>query len=304
MKFSIMPVQSDILVVDDDPVNVQIIANALVKTHRISLATSGLDGLRVAQEHIPDLILLDIGLPDVSGYDVCKMLKRNTITRNIPIVFITARDTDLDELHGLELGAIDYIRKPFSPALIRARVNNQLLLKHKTDQLEQLAMLDSLTAIPNRRHFEEELHKVWSVAQRKSREFAVAMLDIDFFKQYNDHYGHAAGDRCLQLVARTIRESLHRPMDFVARYGGEEFVIILPESSVDETILVAEKVRKNIQNLNIRHEHPDIQSNLTVSIGVASTTPTQHKVNRYILEEVDKNLYQAKKMGRNRLYQA
>lgn len=297
-----MAIVSDILIVDDEPVNVQIIANALVKTNCVRIATSGLKGVEVAQEIIPDLILLDIGLPDISGYEVCKMLKSYSITRHIPIVFITSLDTDLDELHGLELGAIDYIRKPFSPALIRARVNNQLLLKHKTDQLAKLAKLDSLTALPNRRHFEEELNKVWSVAQRKSREIAIALLDIDFFKQYNDHYGHTAGDRCLQLVAKTIKHSLHRPMDFVARYGGEEFVIILPDSTVNETILVAEKVRENIQNLSIRHEHPDIQSHLTVSIGVASTTPIQHTVNRQFLEEADKNLYQAKRMGRNRLY--
>lgn len=297
-----MAIVSEILIVDDDPVNVQIIANALVKTNCVRIATSGLKAVEVAQEIMPDLILLDIGLPDISGYEVCKMLKSHSITRHIPIVFITSLDTDLDELHGLELGAIDYIRKPFSPALIRARVNNQLLLKHKTDQLEQLAKLDSLTALPNRRHFEEELNKVWSVAQRKSREIAIALLDIDFFKQYNDHYGHTAGDRCLQLVAKTIKHSLHRPMDFVARYGGEEFVIILPDSTVNETILVAEKVRENIQNLSIRHEHPDIQSHLTVSIGVASTTPIQHTVNRQFLEEADKNLYQAKRMGRNRLY--
>lgn len=299
-----MPIHSHILVVDDDPINVQIIANALFKMHRINVATTRLNALRITQEQMPDLILLDIGLPDISGYEVCKMLKRNSVTRHVPVVFITARDTDLDELHGLELGAIDYIRKPFSPALIRARVNNQLLLKHKTDQLEQLAMLDSLTAIPNRRNFEQELSKVWSVAQRKSREIAVALLDIDYFKQYNDHYGHAAGDRCLQLVAKTISESLHRPMDFVARYGGEEFVMILPDSTLDETIMVAEKVRENIENLHIRHEHPDIQGQLTVSIGVASTIPTQHKVDRHILEEADKNLYQAKKMGRNQLFQA
>lgn len=299
-----MPIDSNILVVDDDPINVQIIANALFKTHRINVATTGLNALRITQEQMPDLILLDIGLPDISGYEVCKMLKRNSVTRHVPVVFITARDTDLDELHGLELGAIDYIRKPFSPALIRARVNNQLLLKHKTDQLEQLAMLDSLTAIPNRRNFEQELSKVWSVAQRKSREIAVALLDIDYFKQYNDHYGHAAGDRCLQLVAKTISASLHRPMDFVARYGGEEFVMILPDLTLDETIMVAEKVRENIENLNIRHEHPDIQGQLTVSIGVASTIPTQHKMDRHILEEADKNLYRAKKMGRNQLFQA
>jgi diguanylate cyclase (GGDEF)-like protein len=299
-----MNVKSRILIVDDEPSNVQIIANAIYKEHELLVATSGMQGLKVANNEMPDLILLDIGLPDISGYQVCRTLKNQAATAQIPIIFITARDTDVDELHGLELGAIDYIRKPFSPPLILARVNNQLLLKHKTDQLEMLAMIDGLTGIPNRRLFEDEYRKAWSFAQRKQRELAVAILDIDYFKQFNDHYGHAKGDHCLQLVAKTIANTLHRPLDFVARYGGEEFVVILPDTQVEDAIKVAEKMRNNIADLNIQHEHPDIDYIVTVSIGVATCKPESHRASRKLLEEADKNLYQAKNMGRNRLYQA
>ena len=299
-----MQQRSNILVVDDEPSNVQILAEGLSDDYDITVAKNGLEAFNNAQNFQPDLILLDVGLPDVDGYEVCKLLKNHDATRDIPVIFVTARDDDDDELTGLTLGAVDYVRKPFCMSLVKARVSNQLELRHKTQLLADLAMLDGLTAIPNRRHFEVEFEKSWRFAQRKQRPLSIAILDIDYFKQYNDIFGHLQGDKCLQTVAKKISDSLVRPMDFVARYGGEEFVIILLDSDLDSTIKVAEKIRTGIESLCLKHEYPTSNSWLTVSIGVATMVPQQGDNHKELLLQADKNLYHAKSMGRNRSAQA
>ena len=194
-------------------------------------ATNGKEALRIAgSDRPPDLILLDVMMPQLDGYEICRRLKSEESTQNIPVIFVTVRDAVEDEARGLELGAIDYVTKPFNMPIVRARVRNHIELKRRGDDLEALSCLDGLTSIPNRRRFDEVLALEWRRSLRAETWLSLMMMDIDQFKAYNDHYGHPAGDSCIKQVARAIAGCLTRAGDFVARYGGEEFCAVLPES--------------------------------------------------------------------------
>lgn len=294
-------VRPTILLVDDEPINISVLAEFLAQEYRLLFAKTGQDALRIVHEKQPDLVLLDIGLPDISGYDVCRDIKTNQATQNIPVVFSTAKDSAEDEVIGLNLGASDYITKPFNIGLIRARVRNQIRLKKKTDLLEQLANLDGLTELPNRRYFDEHFESEWRRAVRRGVPISIALADVDFFKGYNDHYGHSAGDDCLQVVARSLAKSAGRGGEFVARYGGEEFIFVWPEIDLKESIKAAELARQLVQNLNIENKGSDCNNIVTVSIGVASLIPTNEVRKADLIEAADEQLYKAKKQGRNRV---
>jgi diguanylate cyclase (GGDEF)-like protein len=294
-------VRPTILLVDDEPINISVLAEFLAQEYRLLFAKTGQDALRIVHEKQPDLVLLNIGLPDISGYDVCRDIKTNQATQNIPVVFSTAKDSAEDEVIGLILGASDYITKPFNIGLIRARVRNQIRLKKKTDLLEQLANLDGLTELPNRRYFDEHFESEWRRAVRRGVPISIALADVDFFKGYNDHYGHSAGDDCLQVVARSLAKSAGRGGEFVARYGGEEFIFVWPEIDLKESIKAAELARQLVQNLNIENKGSDCNNIVTVSIGVASLIPTNEVRKADLIEAADEQLYKAKKQGRNRV---
>jgi diguanylate cyclase (GGDEF)-like protein len=294
-------VRPTILLVDDKPINISVLAEFLAQEYRLLFAKTGQDALRIVHEKQPDLVLLNIGLPDISGYDVCRDIKTNQVTQNIPVVFSTAKDSAEDEVIGLNLGASDYITKPFNIGLIRARVRNQIRLKKKTDLLEQLANLDGLTELPNRRYFDEHFESEWRRAVRRGVPISIALVDVDFFKGYNDHYGHSAGDDCLQVVARSLAKSAGRGGEFVARYGGEEFIFVWPEIDLKESIKAAELARQLVQNLNIENKGSDCNNIVTVSIGVASLIPTNEVRKADLIEAADEQLYKAKKQGRNRV---
>lgn len=291
-----------ILLVDDVPKNLQILGNTLKSDDlTVAFATNGKKALEYVPKKQPDLILLDIMMPDMDGYEVCKRLKEDAQTMHIPIIFITAmRDAD-DEYRGFELGGADYITKPFNPRLVRARVESQLRLKRKTDLLEKLSSIDGLTEIPNRRQFDETLSNEWARARRAQSNISLILIDIDFFKQYNDHYGHAAGDKCLQKVAKTLKHSLKRPSDFVARYGGEEFVVILSEIDHKSALMMANKLNESIFQLELPHEASQVSEYLTISLGIATTIPQDDQRHESLLETADKYLYEAKSSGRNQV---
>lgn len=292
--------RATILIVDDERINIQILDNALSNEYNILAAMSGEQAIAVAVESLPCLILLDIILPDISGYNVCKALKNNKLTKHIPIIFVTAQSLPEDELKGLELGAIDYFRKPFLVPLIKVRVRNQIELVQKTEALERLAWIDGLTGISNRRAFDKRYSEACKYGIRNKRRICLIILDIDFFKQYNDHYGHAQGDVVLQQVARAIDLVASRPLDFVARYGGEEFVILLTDASEKEGALLAEKVREKIEQLAIPHIKSKIHRALTISVGVTSSSNGGCSFDtKALLEAADACLYEAKAMGRN-----
>ena len=291
-----------VLIVDDEKMNLKALADLLKDTYTVMLAKGGEQALNLAIDtpH-PDLILLDVVMPEMDGYEVIKQLKQDKRTNQIPVIFVTTLGSSEDEELGLKLGAVDYITKPISPPIVKMRVHNYLNLMHKYKLLDQLAHLDGLTEIPNRRCFEEHFHKECSRIERNGNILSIAILDIDFFKQYNDHYGHQMGDRALETVAKTMIQSLQRPTDLGARYGGEEFALLLPETDAEGALNVAERVRAAIAALNVPHITSQVADNITVSIGVTSVHGNSGCSLEKILERADRNLFKAKQSGRNRV---
>lgn len=288
-----------VLIVDDDFINREILANALKDDYEILLAESGVEALRIAELEIPDTILLDIIMPDLDGYEVCKALRRNNYTHTIPIIFSTSKTSTEEEVLGLNIGASDYITKPFNLPLVKARVHNQVLLKQKTDLLEQLASIDGLTKIPNRRYFDEVFEQEWRRAIRNEYAVSIALFDIDFFKQFNDSYGHVAGDDCLVRVARALSSQNRRAGDFVARYGGEEFVFVWPHCPLGKAKQLADRARRAVEKLAIPHEKSDVSPVITLSGGIATVVPSHDIERKSLIELADQLLYAAKAAGRN-----
>lgn len=297
---NIQPHAFTLLVVDDEAQNRLLLTEIFQQEHKIILAKNGEQALSKAAEHLPDLILLDVMMPGMDGLAVIRELKRNDDTRHIPVIFITALDSPHDEEQGLLLGAMDYIGKPLHPAVVKARVNNQLQIVHQRRLLEQLAMLDGLTGIPNRRHFDEAYAREWSRCQRSQLPLSLLVVDVDFFKRYNDHFGHAAGDRVLQEVARQLSRAVNRPCDLVARYGGEEFVVLLPETRAEEATTVIDRIMNGLRNKNIAHPCSSAAKYLTVSLGGICFIPQGPNPQQFFFDSADKALYEAKSSGRNR----
>jgi len=292
-----------ILIVDDTPTNIQVLAEGLKADYRVKVATSGKSALEVvARQGVPDLILLDVMMPDMDGYEVCRLLKQNPETTNVPVIFVTAKNEVSDEERGLQLGAVDYITKPFHLSIVRARLKNHLKLQLMTKLLETMAWLDGLTCIPNRRRFDEALETEWKRTQRTGTPLSLILVDIDHFKEFNDHYGHGAGDACLKKVASTLASSVTRAGDLAARYGGEEFVLLMPETDIDGARLLAEQLRNSTEEQRIPHERSTASSWVTISAGYASVIPSPGGDASKLLAEADRMLYCAKKFGRNRVY--
>jgi diguanylate cyclase (GGDEF)-like protein len=268
------------------------------------VAVNGHQGLKAAVANQPDLVLLDIEMPDMDGYEVCRQLRENPSTGHIPIIFIPALTDVADEARGLELGAVDYITKPFNHVIVKARVQTHLRLKMQSDLLERYAFNDALTGLANRRAFDERLALEWSRAQRYQHPLSVVMIDIDHFKLYNDHYGHGAGDVCLSDVARVIKSQITRSSDLVARYGGEEFLLILPETEEAGAVALAESVRAAVDGRGLRHAASRVCGHVTLSLGAASQIPDDQTQTSALLERADQALYRAKTGGRNRVVAA
>ena len=294
--------QARILIVDDEKINLQVLSNLLRDDYTLILARNGEQALeRIFSGAHPDLILLDVVMPGMSGYEVLKNLKENESSRQIPVIFVTALDTPEKEEKGLALGAVDYIRKPFSAPIVQMRVRNHIRLVQQTHLLEKLASLDALTGIPNRREFERLFQQEFARAQRNRTELSLGMADVDHFKQYNDHYGHSLGDIALKRIAEALENSLLRPADRVIRYGGEEFTLLLPETDSASAIMVAERVREAVRALAIPHQASPTGSYVTVSIGITTIRPGKEDSPEELLQEADTRLYLAKSQGRNRV---
>lgn len=298
--------EQKILIIDDERSNITYLMSLLKHDYKLIAAVDGLKGLEMAAGvgggSAPDLILLDVLMPGMDGYQVCERLKSDDRTRNIPVIFVTAACDANDETRGFDLGAADYIAKPFHPSVVKARVRTQIELKIKSDMLEQLASVDGLLNIYNRRRFDEVLKIEWVRAQRTNSPLSLIMIDIDHFKLYNDHYGHAGGDGCLKLVALTLKNCLKRPTDFIARYGGEEIVVILPETDCEGAALIAELMRREIAGEQMPHAASPTAAHVTISVGVAKALPDGHiDSSQALLEAADAQLYLAKNSGRNRV---
>lgn len=289
-----------ILVVDDMTTTLLLLHDLLKDTYEVKIAKSGTKALEILESpNDIDLILLDVEMPDINGYDVCKRIKNNETIKNIPIIFITGRTSQEDEEYGLNLGAIDYITKPFNKAIVKLRIKNYLDLKIKNDMLEKLSMYDGLTNIRNRRFFDETFEKTFSEIKRDKKSLAVLMIDIDFFKLYNDNYGHGQGDETLRKVAKALEKTIKRASDFVARYGGEEFVILLKDINKDGVEAVANNLLNAIRELKITHEFSKIENYVTVSIGVSYYNSSSDITKLELLLKADETLYNVKNSGRN-----
>lgn len=289
-----------ILVVDDMTTTLLLLHDLLKDTYEVKIAKSGTKALEILESpNDIDLILLDIEMPDINGYDVCKRIKNNETIKNIPIIFITGRTSQEDEEYGLNLGAIDYITKPFNKAIVKLRIKNYLDLKIKNDMLEKLSMYDGLTNIKNRRYFDETFEKTFSEIKRDKKSLAVLMIDIDFFKPYNDNYGHGQGDETLRKVAKALEKTIKRASDFVARYGGEEFVILLKDIKKDGVEAVANNLLNAVRELKITHEFSKIENYVTISIGASFYNSNSDITKLELLLKADETLYSVKNSGRN-----
>ena len=289
-----------ILVVDDMTTTLLLIHDLLKDTYEVKIAKSGTKALEILESpNDIDLILLDIEMPDINGYDVCKRIKNNETIKNIPIIFITGRTSQEDEEYGLNLGAIDYITKPFNKAIVKLRIKNYLNLKIKNDMLEKLSMYDGLTNIRNRRFFDETFEKTFNEIKRDKKSLAVLMIDIDFFKPYNDNYGHGQGDETLRKVAKALEKTIKRASDFVARYGGEEFVILLKDINKDGVEAVANNLLNAVRELKITHEFSKIENYVTISIGASFYNSSSDIPKLELLLKADETLYSVKNSGRN-----
>jgi diguanylate cyclase (GGDEF)-like protein len=297
-----LPERPRLLVVDDQPLNIQMLYQIFHDDHEVFMATSGEEALDFCRHNrLPDLILLDVVMPEMDGLEVCRQLRTEAATADIPIIFVTSQSDPVDETRALEAGGVDFITKPVNPAVVRARVKTQLTLKTQGDLLRTMAFIDGLTGVANRRRFDEALQAEWRRCRRSASPLALIMIDIDHFKNFNDHYGHQAGDTCLQTVAATLQGLLSRSHDLVARYGGEEFVCLLPECDLAASQTEAEKLRVAVTRLNIPHEISPTASMVTISLGIASAVPSGDCTPEYLLAAADSALYAAKSAGRNRV---
>ena len=298
-----LAVKRRILVVDDDSISAQMLKYLLQEEYDVIVSDNGQAALSIAQsDPQPDLILLDVQMPDLSGYDVCRKLRDEVATKKIPVIFITGKDSESDEMAGFEAGAVDYVTKPFHPVLIKARMRIHLELKNQRDILENISALDGLTGIANRRRFDDSLLVAVAYASRNSFPLSLIMIDIDNFKLFNDNYGHYDGDICLVKVARAIEGNVMRQTDTAARYGGEEFACILPAAKHGDALAIAERIRRDVLALKIPHEYSDVSEYITISLGVATVFAYDNNgVAQKLIVAADRAMYAAKDGGRNRV---
>ncbi|WP_373072277.1 diguanylate cyclase [Sulfurimonas sp.] len=284
-----------VLIVDDMHSNRQILGSSLKSLYNLVYASNGTDALKIlSTDSLPDLILLDIEMPDMDGFEVMEKLKLDNKTNDIPVIFVTGHDDIKNEERALLNGAVDYITKPISPIIVKARVKTHLTIKYQRDQLLHRASHDQLTQVYNRHHLVEEGKKFLSKAIRHNESFCVAILDIDFFKSINDTYGHLIGDEVLKSLATLLKQNI-RAEDVVARYGGEEFVIVFDKCKIEDGQLKADILRMLIARLN----PSDVK--ITASLGITCVKPELHNEFDDILKEADEALYKAKETGRNKV---
>lgn len=287
-----------LLVVDDQASHVQEMYQALDGDYQVLMATNGAQALSICKAAAPDLVLLDVGMPGVDGFEVCRQLKADHTTRGIPVILVTAQTNAAQETHGLSVGAADVIAKPINPALVRARVKTQLTLQFQSDLLRKLVFLDGLSGVYNRRYFDQQLPIEWARASRNNSHLSLLMVDVDFFKHYNDRYGHQAGDDCLRRIASVIKVCLKRPADLVARFGGKEFACLLPDTAHTDALELAKELEARVRGLRIKHDQSAVGAYATVSVGASTrSSASTGDIAAWILA-ADAQLARAKQAGR------
>ena len=315
----------NILIVDDRPENLLVLESVLENMNcNVIRALSGNEALSLMIDYKFALVLLDVQMPEMDGFETAELMRSNSRTRYIPIIFVTAISKERKCIFkGYEVGAVDYLFKPIEPVILQSKVrvfielyNQKILLEEQSkllelrvqeltelrannNRLEDISIKDSLTGISNRRHFDQYIETSFKSCMRLGKPLSLIMIDIDHFKLYNDNYGHQKGDDCIARVAKTMASTVKRPMDLVARYGGEEFVVVLNETDKDGAMKVAEKIKNNINELYLPHEYSYIATHITLSLGVATIIPNHSYSIKEFINRADKALYKAKKRGRN-----
>ncbi len=289
-----------ILIIDDSPLLTAQLNDILNDEYDITIAQTAEDGFQYACTEDYSLILLDVVMPGMDGFTLLKKLQEEIFTQSVPVILISSLSDIEHEQRGLTLGAVDYITKPFSPLIVKARVNTHVKLYHYRKQVEHQSMTDQLTGIPNRRQYDQYSVKKWKEAIRLQIPFSICMFDIDRFKVFNDTFGHPAGDKVIASVAKTVSTYLKRDTDFFARYGGEEFVAILLKEDSKKTFEYLTKIRQAIEDLHIPH-NPSVSEWVTISIGGVTIIPQAGDSYDFYLKIADAMLYDAKKYGRNRV---
>lgn len=318
---------ANILIVDDRAENLFVLESILEGMDcNIMKATSGNEALGLMLEHDFALVLMDVQMPEMDGFETAELMRGSERTRYIPIVFVTAISKEQKCIFkGYEIGAVDYLFKPIEPVILKSKVrvfldiyNQKKMLEEQAEllelkvmeltelkdansRLEDLTLSDGLTGISNRRNFDQYIRKSWRNSLRANKPLSLIMADIDYFKAFNDHYGHLKGDECLKKVAKTVDFTLKRPMDLAARYGGEEFAIVLPDTDSHGALIVAEDIRQNIEGQLLAHEYSNVAPYVTVSLGVATVVPKQTDSIEQFIEKADMALYDAKQSGRNKV---
>lgn len=305
-----------ILLIDDSRVARELTASYLHEMgHPVVQAGEGARALELYRDDPPDLVLLDVEMPVMDGYAIAREMRRSDEDgRWIPIIFLSGRVADEDVAKGLEAGGDDYMTKPVSPVVLRAKLSAmrritemQQRLREMSQQLQdvnralvKLSSLDALTGIANRRSFDTALEREWQRGLRDSRPLALILGDIDFFKRYNDTYGHQGGDACLQSVARALAQASRRPTDVVARFGGEEFALLFPDTAVGAAVEIAATILRDVRALGIPHASSEVADHVTMSLGVSVCMPAHALTSDRLIEAADAALYRAKSEGRNR----
>ena len=286
-----------VLIVDDSPDTI-VIAEARLRKDGLEVvsAPDGGTALLLAGTEKPDLILLDVDMPDMTGFEVCRFLKADPKLSHIPVIFLTAMDDVEQKVHGLDLGAVDYVTKPFDSFELRARVQAALRTKRMADMLIKHAQIDPLTELPNRRALTDHLHREWARQDRHGGKFSLVMIDVDHFKRVNDTYGHNVGDRVLKAIATAIGRQC-RQDDLAARYGGEEFTLLAVNQDAAAASILAERCRQSVEDTSVRAGDKAIGA--TISCGVADSSEVGSITN--LIELADRRLYQAKQAGRNQV---
>ncbi len=309
IKTTFVEYQALVLIVDDEPfIRKQLRLSLEREGYRIAEAQDGREALVVFQQLHPDIVLLDAIMPDIDGFECCTQLQSLEGGQYTPVLMITGLEDQESVDRAFAVGAIDYVTKPIHWPVLRQRVR-RLIQQFQTQQkleaanreLQRLVTIDGLTQIANRRRFEEYCTQEWQRMAREKLPLSLILCDVDFFKFYNDTYGHQAGDRCLQKIATAIQNTVKRPADLVARYGGEEFAVILPATFTKGAIFLAETICSAIRTLAIPHPNSLVNSYVTVSIGVATETPQITSDFQTIIALADQALYEAKTAGRDRV---
>ena len=294
------PSDSYVLIIDDEEISREILLSMLSDSFHCKALASGLQLIAHCEMRKPDLIILDMQMPEISGLDVCKALKQDDRFSDIPVIFVTANTDTQTQDACWEAGASDFVTKPVTPSTLRHRAYHQIQNKLRIDLLNHLTFHDQLTGAYNRHYLAAEIPQTIRQIARERGSVAVIMLDIDYFKGFNDTYGHLDGDVCLRSVAKAIEREIKRPIDCLIRYGGEEFCVLLPNTDSKGCRHVAENIVRAVRNLGINNVASP-KGLITISAGYYVTSPiSETDVNQIILE-ADLSLFDAKESGKNQV---